>query len=657
MFRSRYQALAVLPAALLLILTVACGGGAPDMADTETASQDEPREVPQYTIEQFMDITGIFGGSVSPDNSKILVSTDETGIYNAYAVSVEDGEREALTESTDQSIFVISWFPEDERFLYTADQGGNELNHLYVRETDGTVNDLTPGEGLKASFYGWAQDDSSFFVGTNERDQKYFDVYEVSLDGYQRTKIYEDETGYQFADVSPDKRYLAFNKTRTTFDSDVYLYDRESAEMTHLTPHEGNVSYQALSFSPDGSHLLVLSDEGHEFSYLTRYDLESGEWTEMLRPEWDVMYAYYSKHGKYLVAGINADAKTELRLFEADDLSPVDLPELPQADITSVGFSRDESLMTFYASSSRRPQNLYVYDFEGEPRRLTDTLTEEIDPENLVEAEVVRFESYDGVEVPGILYQPHQAGAEAKVPAVIYIHGGPGGQTRVGYNPLIQYLVNHGYGVYGINNRGSSGYGKTFFRMDDRKHGEADLDDVVASKEMLIDTGWIQPEKIGVLGGSYGGYLTLAALTFRPQEFAVGVDLFGISNWPRTIEAIPPWWESFREALLIEIGDPETDRERLERISPLFHADRIERPLMVLQGANDPRVLQQESDSIVEAVEANDVPVEYVVFEDEGHGFVKRENRIEGYKKIRIFLDQYLKGEGAPEVAEPEAAT
>lgn len=657
MFRSRFQALAVLPAALLLILTVACGGEPTQTAETETTPRDEPREVPQYTIEQFMDITGIFGGSVSPDNSKILVSTDETGIYNAYAVSVEDGEREALTQSTDQSIFVISWFPEDERFLYTADQGGNELNHLYVRETDGTVNDLTPGESLKASFYGWAQDDSSFFVGTNERDQKYFDVYEVSLDGYERTKIYEDETGYQFADVSPDKRYLAFNKTRTTFDSDVYLYDRESGEMTHLTPHEGNVSYQALSFSPDGSHLLVLSDEGHEFSYLTRYDLESGEWAEMLRPDWDVMYAYYSKHGKYLVAGINADAKTELRLFAAEDMAPVELPELPQADITSVGFSRDESLMTFYASSSRRPQNLYVYDFEGEPRRLTDTLTEEIDPENLVEAEVVRFESYDGVEVPGILYKPHQAGAEAKVPAVIYIHGGPGGQTRVGYNPLIQYLVNHGYGVYGINNRGSSGYGKTFFRMDDRKHGEADLDDVVASKEMLIDTGWIEPEKIGVLGGSYGGYLTLAALTFRPQEFAVGVDLFGISNWPRTIEAIPPWWESFREALLVEIGDPETDRERLERISPLFHADRIERPLMVLQGANDPRVLQQESDSIVEAVEANDVPVEYVVFEDEGHGFVKRENRIEGYKKIRIFLDQYLKGEGAPEVAEPEAAT
>lgn len=657
MHRSRIHAPALWSTALVLLLLAACGGESTQTADTDAPAQDGPREVPQYTIEQFMDVTSVFGNSVSPDNSKILVSSDESGIYNAYAVPVAGGERRALTQSTDQSIFVISWFPEDERFLYSADQGGNELNHIYVRDPEGTVQDLTPGENLKANFYGWAQDDSSFFVGSNERDQKYFDVYEYALDGYERTRIYEDQSGYQFADISPDKRYLAFNKPRTTFDSDVYLYDRETEEMKHLTPHEGNVSYGALSFSPDGSHLLVLSDEGHEFSYLNRYDLESGEWTEVLRPDWDVMYAYYSKHGKYLVVGINADAKTELRLFEAEGMTPVELPKLPQADITNVGFSRDESVMTFYASSSRRPQNLYVYDFQGEPRRLTDTLTDEIDPDNLVEAEVVRFDSYDGVEIPGILYEPHQAGGDEKLPAIIYIHGGPGGQTRVGYNALIQYLVNHGYGVYGINNRGSSGYGKTFFRMDDKKHGEADLDDVVASKQMLIDTGWVDPERIGVLGGSYGGYLTLAALTFRPREFAAGVDLFGISNWPRTLEAIPPWWESIREMLLEEIGDPATDRERLERISPLFHADQIERPLMVLQGANDPRVLQQESDSIVEAVKANDVPVEYVIFEDEGHGFVKKENRIEGFKKIRLFLDQYLKGEEAPEVAEPDAAT
>ncbi len=199
--------------------------------------------------------------------------------------------------------------------------------------------------------------------------------------------------------------------------------------------------------------------------------------------------------------------------------------------------------------------------------------------------------------------------------------------------------------VYAINNRGSSGYGKTFYKMDDRQHGESDLADCVASKEMLVATGYVDPDRIGIIGGSYGGYMVLAALTLAPDEFAVGVDLFGISNWIRTLESIPPWWESFRVALYTELGDPAEDRERLHRISPLFNAANITRPLMVLQGANDPRVLQVESDEIVEAARTNGVPVEYIVFEDEGHGFMKKENQMEGYKAILEFLDQYLMAE------------
>ena len=224
------------------------------------------------------------------------------------------------------------------------------------------------------------------------------------------------------------------------------------------------------------------------------------------------------------------------------------------------------------------------------------------------------------------------------------VHGGPGGQAQVGYNALTQALVNRGYVVFDINNRGSSGYGKTFYAMDDRKHGEADLGDVVASKAMLAETGYVDSTKIGILGGSYGGYMVLAALTLQPEAFKVGVDLFGISNWMRTLNSIPPWWASFKEALYAEMGDPKTDSARLHRISPLFNADKIKAPLMVLQGANDPRVLKVESDEIVAAAKKNGVPVEYVIFEDEGHGFVKKENEIEGYTAVLAFLDRYLKG-------------
>jgi dipeptidyl aminopeptidase/acylaminoacyl peptidase len=228
------------------------------------------------------------------------------------------------------------------------------------------------------------------------------------------------------------------------------------------------------------------------------------------------------------------------------------------------------------------------------------------------------------------------------------VHGGPGGQARVGYSALTQALVNHGYVVFDINNRGSSGYGKTFYAMDDRKHGEADLGDVVAGKQMLAATGYVDPDRIGIIGGSYGGYMVLAALTLQPDAFRVGVDLFGISNWVRTLESTPPWWESFRKALYAELGDPKTDGERLRRISPLFNASKIKAPLMVLQGANDPQVPRIESDEIVEAAKKKGVPVEYIVFPDEGHGFVKKENEIRGYTAILEFLDKHLKAAEPP---------
>jgi dipeptidyl aminopeptidase/acylaminoacyl peptidase len=286
-----------------------------------------------------------------------------------------------------------------------------------------------------------------------------------------------------------------------------------------------------------------------------------------------------------------------------------------------------------------------VYDFADQKyTQLTDTLNPEIDPEDLVEAEVVRYKSFDGLEIPAIYYKPKNIKPGDKLPALVKVHGGPGGQARVRYSPSVQYLVNHGYVIIDVNNRGSSGYGKTFFKMDDKKHGDVDLDDCVEAKKFLIATGYVDENKIGIMGGSYGGYMTLAALTFRPEAFAVGVDLFGISNWIRTLESIPPWWEAQKEALYEELGDPQKDREMLRAKSPLFHSEKIIRPLMVLQGANDPRVIQVESDDIVEAVKKKGVPVEYVLFEDEGHGFTNRANEIEAYKAILDFLDKYLKG-------------
>ena len=622
---------------LLVLLALACA----------TVTGVQAAEVPRYSIEDFLTTTNLFGASFSPDQSKILVSSDQSGIFNAVAIPTGGGPPVELTSSTTNSVYALSYFPADERFLYLSDQGGNENDHLYVRELDGKVVDLTPGENLKANFAGWAHDERSFFVLTNGRDPKFFDLFEIARDGYQKSLLFQDDQGLQFGDISPDKRHLAFAKTTTTNDSDVLLYDRETKELKNLTAHEGEVNNVPQVFGRDGKSLYFTTDQGSEFSYLARYDLATGKTSEVLRTEWDVIIARFSKNGEYLAVLINHDASNELRLYRAATMERVPLPELPGLDIDRVVISRDEKRMAFYASSSRQPSNLFVQDLPGgTPRQLSRTLNPKIKPEHLVDAEVVRFASFDGRQVPGILYKPHGAGPESKVPALLWVHGGPGGQSRIGYSGLIQFIVNHGYAVYAINNRGSSGYGKTFFKLDDRDHGGGDLKDCVESKKMLAATGWVDPERIGILGGSYGGYMVLAALAFTPKEFDAGVDLYGVSNWLRTLQSIPPYWESFRKALYTEMGDPATDEARLRRISPLFHAKNIVKPLFVLQGANDPRVIKPESDEIVAAVRANSVPVEYLVFDDEGHGIEKKANQYKAYKSVLAFLDQHLKAAG-----------
>ena len=602
-----------------------------------------PHQPRQYTIQEFLGTTNFSGASFSPDNRKLLVSSDQSGIYNAYALPVAGGPPEQLTHSETESIMAISYFRHDERFLYAGDQGGNELHHLYVRELDGSSTDLTPGEGLKAVFRAWAGDFASFYFVTNERDRRYFDLYQVTVEGYQRRLIYQNDEGYGLPIISPDGRYLALYKGNTNADSDIYLLDRANdGTITHLTPHSGDINHNPLAFSRDSSKLYISTDAGREFSYLSAYDLAEGEWQVVLQADWDITGIHLSQPGSYLAVYINHDAQTELRLYSAADMRPVELPALPQATITSVEISPDESLLAFYASSSRMPQDLFVTALSGDqPTQLTRSLNPKIDPADLVDGQVIRFSSYDGLEIPGILYTPQGVARDQPAPALVWVHGGPGGQSRIGYNALLQFLINHGYLVYAINNRGSSGYGKTFFHLDDGKHGRADLDDCVAAKQMLIDTGLVEAERVGIIGGSYGGYMVLAALAFRPQVFDLGVDIFGISNWHRTLTNIPPWWESARKRLEAEFG-PFADEDYFRSISPFFHAENIVKPLMVLQGANDPRVLQVESDDIVAAARHNGVPVEYVVFADEGHGFMKKENQARGYQGILAFLQAYL---------------
>ncbi|HEX8354343.1 MAG TPA: S9 family peptidase [Pyrinomonadaceae bacterium] len=617
------------------------------------ASDARPRAVKRYTIEQFMDTTRVGGSSFSADEKQILFHNNRTGIFNVYTVPVSGGAPRQLTSSTKESTYSVSYLPTDQRFIYTYDRGGNENNHLYVREADGTERDLTPGEKTKADFLGWSHDRKSFFYSTNERDPRFFDVFEMTLPDFKSRLVYRDDAGLEFGDISNDKRFIAFQKNgATTNDSDVYLYDAETKQLKNITEHKGDVANVPSSFDPASKHLYILTDAGAEFRYVSRYELATGKAEAVEKAPWDVMYTYFSRGGRYRVTAVNQDARTVIRVDDTKTGRPVQLPKLPDGDITGVNISPSEKLMAFYLNGDRSPSNLHVYDFAtGKATRLTESLNPEIDPADLVDSQVVRYKSFDGMEIPNILYKPHGADAARKAPAVLLIHGGPGGQTRTGYSALVQYLVNHGYVVLGVNNRGSSGYGKTFFAADDGKHGREPLWDCIEAKKYLQSQPYVDPQKIGIMGGSYGGYMVLAALAFKPDEFAVGVDLFGVSNWVRTLQSIPPYWESFRKALYKEVGDPSTQLDFLRETSPLFHADKIKRPLIVLQGANDPRVIKPESDEIVENIRKRGGTVEYVVFDNEGHGFTKKANEIRAYKAILDFLDKHLKGAGSAAAA------
>jgi dipeptidyl aminopeptidase/acylaminoacyl peptidase len=611
----------------------------------------EASGVKQYTIEQFMATTRLGGASFSSDEQSILFHSNKTGIFNVYSMPVGGGEPKQLTNSTKESTFAISWVPGEARFLYRYDKGGNENEHIYLRELDGTERDLTPGDKTKAQFYGWSLDRKSFFFGTNARDPKFFDVFEMAVADLKPTLIYKDETGYDFGAISDDKKFLAFGKPgKSTADSDVYLYSVATKEMKNITEHTGDVNNTPETFDPSSKFLYYLSDETGEFKNVVRYDLASGEKTPMEKTNWDVSFMGFSRTGKYRVVGTNEDARTKVRVYDATG-KEVSLPPLPEGDISGITFADSETKMAFYDDGSRSPANLYVYDFATQkPLKLTESLNPEINAADLVDARVVRYKSFDGTEIPAILYQPHGATAQTKVPALVKVHGGPGGQARMPYSPLTQYLVNHGYAVLDVNNRGSSGYGKTFFKADDQKHGREPLWDCVEAKKYLQTLDYVDGKKIGIMGGSYGGYMVLAALTFKPEEFNAGVDIFGVANWVRTLQSIPPYWESERKSLYAEIGDPNTQLDMLKEISPLFHADKITKPLLVLQGANDPRVIKVESDEIVAAIKKKKGVVEYVVFDNEGHGFTKKANEIKGNKAILDFLDKYLKnsaGSGA----------
>src|SRR5215216_2959797 len=602
--------------------------------------------VRRYSSAQFMSTAKISGMAFSTDEEKILFTSDDSGILNAYEVVIGAQSQRQLTHSLTENVQSVSYFPNDERLLISEDRGDLENSVLCVVEPNGKKIVLTPGEEVQAFFHRWSFDQRSFYVSTNERDPRLFDFYKIDAQTFERRLIYRATDRYYFCGLSRDERYVLFLKSGSKTDADIYLYDTNNAEMTCLTGHEGDVLNCAPVFDRDARAIYYITNKDSDLRYVQRLDLTSGETRCVERAKGDVAWTVFSPDYRRRIT-FSDDSSSTLKVMNIHDMetnSVSTLAGFSQRSITSALISRSGRRMAFYADGDRFPANLYVYDFETELiTQLTESMNAEIDREELVESEVVGFHSFDGLEIPCLLWRPHGASNTNKAPALVWVHGGPGGRMVKGYKGRIQYLINHGYVVLGVNYRGSSGFGKEFFDADRRKHGREPLWDCLAAKEYLVRLGYVDASRIGIIGSSFGGYMVLAALAFHSNEFAAGVNICGISNLVSLAHTLPKYWDTKR--FYEKLGDPEKDEELLRSISPFFHADKIHKPLLMLQGATDPRCPREQSDEMVAAIRRNGGKVEYLVYEDEAHGFRKRKNAIHAYEAILTFLDAHLKQE------------
>ena len=602
----------------------------------------DTQNIQQYSIETLMSNNRSSGGYFSKDADKLIYSSDKSGIFNIYEVDLSTNEETQLTDSKEESFFVRGYSPNTGEVIYSADKGGNENSHIYlIRE--GNSIDLTPGENTKASYVGWTNDELGMYIISNSRDPRFFDLYKIDIVTLESEMVFKNDSGYNLNSISNNDRYLVLSLNLSRSEQKLFLYDVKSKQQVEISNQAANFSGQ--NFDKNDENYFYTTNYDSEFYYLMSYNLKNGERSTVYKTNWDVAFSYLSKNNSYRVIAVNEDAQNKLTIKNMSDQSDLNLIGFENMNINSVGFSDDEKLLRVSAGSPNSPGDIYTYELStNKLNKITSNLNSNVNPKDLVNAEVIRYKSFDGLKIPAILYKPHSASKKNKVPALVWVHGGPGGQSRIGYRALIQYLVNHGYAILAVNNRGSSGYGKTFYSLDDLNHGEDDLQDCVWGKKWLQNQDYINPDKIGIIGGSYGGFMTMAAMTFEPEEFKVGVNIYGVTNWIRTLRSIPAYWESTRESLYKEMGNPYTeDSLRLYNISPLFHAKNIKNPVMVLQGANDPRVLQIESDEMVQEARDAGAYVEYVLFEDAGHGFIKKEQQIEGNEKILTFLENYLK--------------
>ncbi|HEV8337067.1 MAG TPA: S9 family peptidase [Candidatus Polarisedimenticolia bacterium] len=609
----------------------------------------------QYTIDRYLNIRTSSSPTFSPGGERVAFLTNISGTPQVWMIDAAGGWPEQMTFYADRVDFVRG-SPRGDALLFAKSSGGDENAQLFWLSTDGSrTRALTNAPGVRHNFGGWSHDGRKISYASNQRNKDYFDIYVMDV-GTGREELVRRQDGSNSALAwSFDDRSLIVSHAneKLSLDNDLYLVDTQTKRETHLTPHRGAAQFGDVYFTPSGRSILFGTNDKREFYSLSRMDLATKKVTLLDDAPWDLAATAISQDGSRFAYTINREGFSELYVREVKDLegprarskaraAPLELPG--KGVVTGLDFSADNRQLAFIFSGSRYNADVWRYDLET--RRLTPVTrnsTAGIPRASFVEPELIRYKTFDGRQIPAWYYRSARrpvGEANRPMPVIVSVHGGPEAQEQPGFNAVYQYFLSRGYAILAPNVRGSTGYGKTYTHLDDVQKREDSVKDLAAAVGWLKSEGGADPRRIAVSGGSYGGYMTLAAVTLYPDLWAAAVDTVGIASFETFLKNTSGYRRKLRE---VEYGSLTRDLAFLRSVSPLGKVQRIKTPLMVIQGKNDPRVPYTEAEQIVKALRDRGAPVEYKLFDDEGHGIVKLSNRLVVYPLVADFLDRHMR--------------
>ena len=551
----------------------------------------------------------------------------------------------SLVTSFDDAVGFVSWSPDGQWLAFNVAPGGGFNEQIYVVRPDGTgLRRLTDGGKAGNFLSGWSPDGRFIAFSSNQRDPSARDSYLLDVATGQARMVAQNRGIGSIEDVSRDGKYTIINRLVNRGDNNLYLVRLSDSKETLLTPHDGPGEFDGIKFSPDGRSIYLVSNKDRDLTALARVRLDRNDQPgpiEVLaaRDDGELGGAVMNEQGTSVALIWNVAGRSELNFYDTATGKMVQGPQMPAEIVGGLNFSKDGRRLAMSISGASTPANIWVLDLTSKQfNQITQSPHAGVDLSKLVRPELVRYKAHDGLELSGWLYQP--PGARRPGPIVLSFHGGPEGQERPGFNSMYQALVSRGIAVFAPNVRGSSGFGKKFVNLDNGALRENGVKDIKASVDYVVSAGVADPKRIGIVGGSYGGYMVMAGLTEYPDMFAAGADLFGVVNFETFFKNTQPWMAAISK---IEYGDPDKEAEMLRRLSPMTRIDRVKAPTIVLHGANDTNVPVIEAEQVVENLKKRNVPVEYVLFPDEGHGWRKTPNRIRSTVAIVKFFEKYLK--------------